>query len=231
MNRIDLKFSWTFSGPLHVGTGMSRIGGADRLIRLSGDTPYIPGEAVKGAVRGAAERLAHWLTPPDAPAEAPRRDTDSTPRHPVLRRIFAPASAWSGAAYYRFNPAKLSLETETIELASTAINHDTGAALRHTLRLVQAVSAGACFKGAITAYAEDWSTPECQADLMFLCAALAATDAVGGKKGAGYGQVACVIQECGAGQGKVVDWCDLGKTCTIEMLQRHMSGTPAGGRP
>src|SRR5208283_2033725 len=86
MKRFELTAVWRVPGSLHIGTGLSRNGVADRIIRIDPSTrrPMVPGDAVKGAVRGLAERTVRWL----APATKPEGNDDSIPKHPALRRLF-----------------------------------------------------------------------------------------------------------------------------------------------
>src|ERR1017187_2779010 len=99
MNSLEITCFWKRDGPLHAGTGLSRMGYADRLIRRNPDgQAFIPGDAVKGTVRMSAERLLRWLLP-DAEAE---KEDKSAPTHPVLRRLFQPDEY---GVFYRFAPA------------------------------------------------------------------------------------------------------------------------------
>src|ERR1039458_4197280 len=84
MKDIEVKFHWKFAGPLHVGVGLSAAGYADRLVRLLNGMPQIPGEAVKGAIRGSAERIARWLEG----IEGAEAEDNSAPRNRVLQRLF-----------------------------------------------------------------------------------------------------------------------------------------------
>ncbi len=215
MSEVTIEFNWKIRGPLHVGTGLSRIGDADRLIRLSADdSPYIPGEAVKGAVRGAAERLARWL---GADVKAGESDADSTPKHPMLRRLFSPHAE----ALYRFSPAVLrSPSTKPVALPSTAIDHETGTALDHTLRLVESLRGGAVFRARVMYRGV---TPPERQDCIFLMAAITATDAIGGKKGIGWGQVECQgVQLIGDVNGSP-GWKDLTDVQVLEELRQELA--------
>jgi len=188
MKAVEVSFRWRIRGHLHIGTGMSRLGEADRLIRLDAQkTPIIDGEQVKGAVRGAAERLIRWLG-----ATVESSETDSYPRHPVLVRIFAPRPD----ALIRFEPARMDLNQtrRAVQLASTAIGSG-GAADEHTLRVIEALEAGAEFQGKVSLYGA-WKTEQDRQDLRFLGAAILACEGIGGRKGVGFGRIECLSLVC-----------------------------------
>src|ERR1039458_4207656 len=105
MAAFQLTATWSFRSQFHIGTGLSG-GGADRAVRkrtiLRDDDepdestsavvrgprtiPEVSGDAIKGAIRGSAERMVRWLI---HPRELPEQEDNSWPRHPALRRIFA----------------------------------------------------------------------------------------------------------------------------------------------
>ncbi len=167
MSGFKLEFTWVFDTPIHFGTGLSRSGFADRLIRLDANkNPYLPGDAVKGAVRGSAERLARWL---GAPVKVEAED-HSLPGHPVLERLFR-ASDENGR-YYRFGAGRFERGGSNVTFSSTAIDQKSGAAKDDTLRTLQAWSRGARFRIGIHGFQGDWEDPDShdRAELLF-CAA------------------------------------------------------------
>lgn len=62
MSQLKIEWKWKLKGQFHIGAGIGRVGYADSILRKNGTGNYfIPGDAVKGAVREGAERLLHWL--------------------------------------------------------------------------------------------------------------------------------------------------------------------------
>ncbi|MFN0102813.1 MAG: RAMP superfamily CRISPR-associated protein [Bryobacteraceae bacterium] len=185
MSNLSITIHWKVDAPLHIGTGLSQSGGADRTIRVNPATgqPEFPGDAFKGAVRGLAERLVRWLD--NNPKPEPK--LHSLPQYEILRHIFACSP---DAAAYRFTTPTDLTGGEITSHTGTAINPDTGSAKDHTLRITQSWTAGARFKAVITAANGDWSRDgQDYLDLVLLYAALVATDAAGGRKSNGHGQL------------------------------------------
>jgi CRISPR/Cas system CSM-associated protein Csm3 (group 7 of RAMP superfamily) len=61
MHRLDSALDVAFETSHHLGTGRTE-GVVDRTVRRdAGGRPYVPGSAIKGALRQSAERLAHHL--------------------------------------------------------------------------------------------------------------------------------------------------------------------------
>ena len=183
MTNFEFTARWTIPMPLHLGTGLSLRGIADRTIRLDPDgKPLIPGDAVKGGVRSLAERAVRWL----APQTKPETEEDSRPAHPALRRIFAPAHY---AAQYRFPAATYRNGGQRSALAGTAIDLATGVAKNETLRTIEHWSAGATFAVRISGRGGTWDDVESPdyLDLTLLLTALISLDALGGHKGTGQG--------------------------------------------
>jgi len=185
---FELTAKWYIAAPLHVGTGLSRASIADRTVRLIRDPvtgemiPVVPGDAVKGAVRGSAERLVRWL----APDLADEEEDHSLPVAPALRRIFRSAP---GAPFYRLYPATYIKGGKAFTRTSTAIERGTGVAKGETLRTTQAWAQGSEFSIRIAGRGGKWDqvdSPE-RRDLGLLVAALVAVDLLGGKKGTGHG--------------------------------------------
>lgn len=203
----EISYVWTVRGSLHIGTGMSRLGDVDRIIRVDRQQqPAIEGEQVKGAVRGAAERLVRWLG-----ATIPEQNL-SFPAHPVLRRLFAPRAD----ALVRFESARATIAPKTVRLASTAINHEKGAAEDKTLRVVEATGPGSCFQGRIGVYGS-WDSDRARRDILFLCCSLLATDAIGSRKGTGFGMIETSSLAC-----DLVDCDSLASVGTIQSLRAHV---------
>lgn len=177
---------WTFHGPLHMGTGNSNAAEADRTIQWDAarNQPVLRGDAIKGAVRGAAERLVRWLVP----EVAAEKEQHSLPAHPALRRLFTPLET---GPRYRFHAGRCLHSGVKRRLASTAINYGTGVAKDNTLRVMETCHGHTEFQISIEASGVDWEASHARdlPDLVLLLAALAACDGAGGKKGTGSGRV------------------------------------------
>jgi hypothetical protein len=216
--RLVIEATWSFPEAVHIGTGLSREGAADRLIRverrrkkrLSADddqpddlekwdprdlieVPLIPGDAVKGAIRGSAERVVRWLVP-DLREEAADH---SLPEHPAVGRIFASQAQ----PFYRFSAARYIDRSggRKARISGTAINSETGIAKEETLRVMESWGGGASFQFLIEGFGGHWKDADStdHLDLALLLAAFLSTTSVGGRKGAGYGFVhaGCEIPE------------------------------------
>ncbi|MEM5787079.1 MAG: RAMP superfamily CRISPR-associated protein [Syntrophobacteraceae bacterium] len=204
MDTMLLECIWTIEGPLMIGTGQSRAGYADSIVRTkSGEgTPIIPGDAVKGAIRQSAELLSRWLMN-DGNSRSHRMDDESFPNNPVVRRIFAPAYY---EPFYRFG-CKVKENKGKMRFTSTAIEPDSGAAKDHSLRVQEIGTPLSAYTVTITGRGGKWSDPEStdSFDLVFLSAAVLSTEAVGGRKGSGFGRI------------KVS-----GMSCTINKVEREL---------
>lgn len=210
---IELKVAWSFNGPLHVGTGLSRPGVADRTFRVDAEgRPYIPGDAVKGAIRGAAERITRWLIE----GVEDEAEDHSTPKHPALRRLFLPPRQGSG--FYRFFPAIYRDGGSPASISTTAINRETGIAKDETLRTIENWSGGSRFEVTIRGLGGDWESvgSEDYKDLPLLTAAIVSADFVGGGKATGHG--ACQVQPLPGG----VAIAELCSEAAMERLQRWL---------
>lgn len=186
---IEMKAVWAFDGPLHMGTGLSQAGVADRIVRFdTNGKAHIPGDAVKGAIRGAAERIVRWLVP----VAKDEVDAHSIPRHPVLRRLFLEPQP--GRAFYRFYPATYWNGGARRTVSSTAIDRATGVAKDETLRTIQSWGPGARFEVTIRGFGGQWDDAGAveARDLPLLAAALISADLIGGRKGTGHG--ACRLE-------------------------------------
>jgi CRISPR/Cas system CSM-associated protein Csm3 (group 7 of RAMP superfamily) len=205
MMPVKVTFTWKIRGSLHIGTGMSRLGDVDRIIRLDRQgEPAIEGEQLKGAIRGSAERLIRWL----GAASEPK--CDSYPQHPVMRRLFAPRPD----ALVRFEAAQLKNTLTLNRVASTSIHHDSGTAQDKTLRVIETVQRGATFSCCVSLYG-DWSAAQARHDILFLCAAVLCTDSIGSRAGSGFGVVECESIAC-----SVPDWPDIASPQTVQLLER-----------
>lgn len=191
MTDMEITWKWMVTAPLHIGTGFSRAGFADRCVRMEKGHAVIPSSAVKGAVRGAGEQLARWLG-------ATERETEeaSLPRIPVLRRIFAPSE---DRRFYRFRGCISEQQLRPYTLTSTKIKPETRVADDNTLRTIEFLPSGATFRGSVQLLAGEWNDDaKCDSkDLLFLLAAIASTEGIGGKKGSGVGRLQCLDLRAG----------------------------------
>ena len=186
MMDMEITWKWKVTAPLHIGSGLSRAGFADRCVRVEKGHAVIPSEAVKGAFRGTSEQLARWLG-------ATEKETEeaSLPKIPVLRRIFAPTE---DRRFYRFRGCISEEKVKAYTLTSTKIDPRTRVALDNTLRTIELLPRGATFPGRIQLLAGEWDdNAKCDSqDLLFLLAAIASTEGIGGKKGSGLGRLQCL---------------------------------------
>ena len=194
MPEIRVTWKWKTASPLHVGSGLSRLGVADSLVQRDHEgNAVIHGEAVKGALRMAAEQVVAWLGKPQT---YPETDT-AEPRLWPLARLFG------GDTVARCTAATLLLNTDSQEndsrsdhqtssgkraqiFASTAIDRATGTALEHTLRKTEIMPRGLRFEASYTATV---ASDEVQVVETLLVTALASAEAVGGKAGIGWGRM------------------------------------------
>jgi CRISPR/Cas system CSM-associated protein Csm3 (group 7 of RAMP superfamily) len=194
---LDITFTWQTTSPLSIHTGAARAGGVDRAVRMrrainesigvNQGRPELPGEAIKAAIREAAERILRWRQVPFASEET---DARSIPRHPALARLFAPQwTATRSTARYWFH-SSLATEHTPFETTSTSIDPQTGIALESTLRSVELWNFPIDFKVEIDALGGDWSprNPD-REDLFLLLMAITAVDSIGGAWGTGRGEV------------------------------------------
>jgi len=187
-----LSWTWTTAGPLHIGNGFSRAGFVDRAVRLDPAGHAIcPGSAVKGAIRGSAEQLVRWLLASSGHPLPEESDRESFPRSEVVRRIFAPGDR---GPLYRFTGCRSMLPCRPQTYSSTRIDLSSGSAMDQTLRTIEFLPKGIVFEGRIELSGGDWSHDNDSSDgkdALFLAAAIAATERIGGKKGLGTGRVLC----------------------------------------
>jgi len=188
MGQIRITFSWKTTTALALRTGHAS-GGLDAMVRVRNGKPEIPGEAVKGAIREAAERLLRWQ------GKLSGREKDSSPWPPPseqLRRIFASDLAQHEGrprVFYKFNAATGST-VRRLSVSSTAIETSTGVARDETLRLLEYWSLGIDFNLSVDGRNGEWETgTRDYNDLLLLLAAIVSVTAVGGDQGTGNGQV------------------------------------------
>ena len=197
MSEICVAWTWKSTSPLHVGSGLSQPGVADSLVQRDHEgNPIIPGEAVKGALRMAAEQVAAWLGEAQDYGATGNAEPTSWP----LARLFG------GTGTARCTPAILVRTSESQDngsagldrsrphkhphvFASTAIDRTTGTAKDDTLRKTEYVPAGRQFKARYTACVADGKTKVVET---LLLAALAAVESIGGKAGIGWGRMELV---------------------------------------
>ena len=199
MAEIRVAWVWESNSPLHVGSGLSRLGVADSLVqRDPARNAVIYGEAVKGALRMGAEQVAAWLG-------------ESQEKNYALQGTAEPCSwplarLFGGEAVARCTPATLVEDgissrrgTRTQVFTSTAIDRTTGTAREQTLRKTEIVPRGLRFRASYHVSVID---DEVAVVETLLTAALAAVETIGGKAGIGWGRMSlrsiCVEVDGGA---------------------------------
>lgn len=188
---LTVSFTWTTKTPLRIHTGMARAGGVDRMVRTRDGKPVLPGEAVKAAIREAAERILRW----QKKNTAEESDKSSLPEHPALKRLFAPHAGGSPQARYFFRGSEAITgagdhPVGKMEVTSTAIEDKTGVADDSKLRSIELWRPGIKFKIEVEGINGDWvdGKPDF-ADLKLLLMSVAAVDAIGGGWGVGCGEL------------------------------------------
>ena len=194
--KCTITFSWETTSPLSVHTGLAQAGGVDRTVRKRKGLPELPGEAVKAAIREAAERILRWRSK-NKELEQPGR---SIPTHQALMRLFAPQWAQAGGngpmALYLFrgsigNAVVPQNSMEPMEITSTSINLNTGTAASSSLRTVEVWRRGIRFDSQIDGVNGDWSVGKRdRIDLHLLLMAILCADSIGGGWGVGRGELA-----------------------------------------
>jgi CRISPR/Cas system CSM-associated protein Csm3 (group 7 of RAMP superfamily) len=229
MSRLKIEWQWTLKGQFHIGAGIGRVGYADSILRKDGQGKFfIPGDAVKGAVREGAERFLHWLWP----ARCTVSPSTSFPDHPLIEALFAPPP---DKPFYRFLSGKQNGD-QSMRMSSTAIRNATGVADDTTLRIIETLPPKTAFTVSITGEGGEWLT-EGGADrmaLIFLLAALYTVEAVGGKRGVGHGEVAVEGLTCAVDDRDILEDLLPGKVWqreTLEQLRQHVEQTKGGERP
>ena len=187
MPEICVAWTWESTSPLHVGSGLSQPGVADSLVQRDREgNPIIPGEAVKGALRMAAEQVAAWL---GAGQDYGTTGNAEPTAWPLARLFGGEGTGRCTAATLVPTPSSDPPGRRPHVFASTAIDRETGRARDDTLRKTEFVPSGRRFAARYTAgVAED----EAEVVETLLLAALAAVESVGGKAGIGWGRVKLV---------------------------------------
>ena len=197
MPEICVAWTWESTSPLHVGSGLSQPGVADSLVqRDRAGNPIIPGEAVKGALRMAAEQVAAWLGEEQDYGTAGNAEPTVWP----LVRLFGGEGAGRCTAATLVKPSKShgngspsspppASDERPHVFTSTAIDRRTGTARNDTLRKTEFVPRGLRFEARYTAGVTDGETDVVET---LLLAALAAVESVGGKAGIGWGRMKLV---------------------------------------
>lgn len=203
MANMIITCVWTMTGPLHIGSGLSRAGDIDQMVRTDGNgRAVIPGDAIKGAVRQSSELLLRWLLHPQ---NLPYNDRDSFPDHPVIHRIFSPNEK---GPFYRFCTPKLEY-TNTMPISSTAIKRPENVAMDNSLRKIENVTPEANVSIKIEGENGFWneSTSYDYNDMLFLASAIVATEGIGGNKGTGLGKIKITKLVCTVdGAALQLDW-------------------------
>lgn len=192
MAHMRITFSWKTTTSLAIRTGHAGWA-VDAVVRGRNGAPEIPGEAVKGAIREAAERLLRWS------GRLTVREEGSPwfPPTPQLRRIFACDLAHSPGKphpLYKFNSAvgkpREAQLTDKMNVSSTAIRTGIGVAQDETLRSFEYWKEGIHFTVSVAGWNGEWSQGKQDFDdLLFLLAAITSVTSVGGNQGTGSGQV------------------------------------------
>ena len=173
---LEAKWTWAVDTAMHLGSGLSRAGFADRLIQRDAQgNPRLPNDAVKGALRMSAERVAAWL---GASQEAFYHENEPyAPATRPMQLLFGETSGYSAG--------RLTDRTRTRSrvVSSTAIDAESGTARHDTLRNIEFLnSADLAFECA----AQFELIPAAESSEFvetLLAATLAATDNVGAKAG------------------------------------------------
>lgn len=193
MPHMRITFSWMTTTSLAIRTGHAAWA-VDAVVRARDGNPEIPGEAVKGAIREAAERLLRWY------GKLTVREEGSPwfPPTPQLRRIFACDLAGPPGtphALYKFNnavwqPGEDRQTVHKMNVSSTAIRIGAEIAEDETLRSLEYWKKGIHFALSVEGWNGEWSEGTRDFDdLLFLLAAIVSVTAVGGNQGTGSGQV------------------------------------------
>lgn len=203
MANMIITCVWKMTGPLHIGSGLSRAGDIDQMIRTDGNgKAVIPGDAIKGAVRQSSELLLRWLLHPQNLSYNFR---DSFPDLPAIHRIFSPNEK---GPFYRFSTPKLEY-TNIMPISSTAIKRPENVAMDNSLRKIENVTPEAKVTIKIEGENGCWNDPKSNDynDMLFLASAVAATESIGGNKGTGLGKIKITELICKVdGTAQQIDW-------------------------
>jgi CRISPR/Cas system CSM-associated protein Csm3 (group 7 of RAMP superfamily) len=167
--------------------------------------PELRGEAIKAAIREAAERILRWRKFEFAKEESAR----SVPDHPAVARLFAPQWARTPSpARYWFHSSVAESGTP-FETTSTSIDSQSGVAQEATLRSFELWREGIEFKVEITATGSDWTVgTKDREDLWLLLMAVMAVDSIGGAWGTGRGELELVDLKV-SDESLNINWTDL----------------------
>jgi CRISPR/Cas system CSM-associated protein Csm3 (group 7 of RAMP superfamily) len=180
MTKLEIEWTWKTESPLHCGSGLSRPGQADRLVqRDSRRRAFIPGDAVKGALRMSAEQVLSWL---ECSQETSYANSTAEPRLAVMQALFG------GGHRHHYAAAFSDYDPPCFRLPATAIDRTTGRAKDDTLRTVEVVAPDVEFKTSCSLWLCGSDEQQELARTLFLTALLA-TESVGGKAGIGWGRV------------------------------------------
>jgi CRISPR-associated protein Csx10 len=187
--------------PLCAGAGTGRSGYVDREAAFDAlGLPYLPGRALKGLLRDAYRELPGSILPTDLPGADElfgKPGEENAGRlvvgnaylvgHERLAEWLAGAYAHFGGTIHREDVMACCTEIRR----QTAIDRQTGAALKETLRATRVVRRGLRFEAQV-------SGVQSPADRAALALAAAALQQMGTSRTRGLGEVRCRVIECGA---------------------------------
>lgn len=141
-----IKYSITFFSEWHAGSGLTSGSDLDALvIKDKNGMPYIPGRTLKGLLKEAAEELIRLNHCDEAfqrdvfgiPSEDLSKEADIEQNIPTLK-----GSCYFSNAILSDDLYKASIENNLSPfyyraISSTAINSETGVAVKHSLRRIQ----------------------------------------------------------------------------------------------
>ena len=218
MSSICIQFDWMTTTKLAVRAGFAGSE-VDGFVRQRGGNPELPGEAVKGSIREAAERLMRW----QGLAQDNEGDEPWIPHVGTrMQRIFAcehTSNTLAPKAFYKFNGAT-GTAARKLRFSSTAIETSTGVAKDNTLRTLEYWAPGILFPMTIMGQGGNWRPGEADyGDLLFLLSAILSVEGIGGDQGTGNGCVSVGALKV-AGDGFYLTFneiCELLKNWVPEM--------------
>lgn len=201
---VELTVEYTTRGTLAIGAGKEPAYSASEqpIVKIGGE-PVIPGSSLKGALRSATEAILSQaglkVCVPEAaiPKEKTKGDHGQAYAKQIGRKapcfpsdpcpvcqIFG-AATLSGRAFFLDARPKEGTNINLIERSHVALTRDSRAAAGGKLMQLEAVDAGAVFKGAIRLInPEPWQVGALLASLESLNLL-----GLGGRKTAGYGEL------------------------------------------